>query len=194
MSLEVAPILVMGVGNPLMADEGVGPRIVEFLRAGYEFPPSVEVEDAGTMGYMIIDLLRERERVLILDAIKDTGFDPGVVLQLSPEEIAPNTVLHSMHDLRVIDVLQTADLMGVSPEVTCIGVQIDSIEQWVTELSEPVEAAIPMAAAVALEILKEWGVVPAPRTDTDVQAQVLRALRTYERIEAPDAASETPGV
>lgn len=190
MSIAVPPVLVMGVGNPLMADEGVGPRIVEFLREGYDFPESVEVEDAGTMGYMIIDLLRERQRVLILDAIKDTGFDPGVVLQLTPEEIAPNQVIHSMHDLRVIDVLQTAELMGVTPEVVCIGVQIESMEQWVTELSPRVEAAIPMAAAVAMQVLEEWGITLTPRTGTDAQAQVLRAMRTYERIEAPDSTED----
>lgn len=182
MSTIVPPILVLGVGNPLMADEGVGPRIVEFLREGYCFPESVEVDDAGTMGFMIIDLLREREHVLILDATQNTGLDPGTVLRLTPDEIAPNAVMHSMHDLRIIDVLQAAALLGAEPDVACVGVQIDNMAEWVTELTPAVEAAIPMAAAVALDILAEWGATPQVREHSDASAQVLRAIRTYERI------------
>lgn len=191
MSLAVPPILVLGVGNPLMADEGVGPRIVEFLRSGYAFPDTVEVEDAGTMGFMIIDLLREREHVLILDATQNTGLAAGSILRLTPEEIAPNAVPHSMHDMRIPDVLQAAALLGAEPDVICVGVQVGSMAEWVTELTPEVEAAIPMAAAVALDILAEWGVTPEPRDDSDAGAQVLRAIRTYERIPTPG--QETPG-
>lgn len=190
MPADTPPILVIGVGNPLMADEGVGPRLIEFLREGYEFPESVEVEDLGTMGYMIMDMFRDREHVLILDAIRDTGLKPGTILQLTPEEIAPNTVLHSLHDLRVIDVLGAVALTGTVPDTVCIGVQIVSIEQWVTELSGEVEAAIPMAAAVALEVLREWGVEPSVREGSDAQAQVIRAMRTYEPITMPGAPGE----
>jgi hydrogenase maturation protease len=187
---DIAPIIVLGVGNPLMRDEGVGPRTVELLLEGYEFPADVEVMDAGTMGYMMLDVLRGRDRVLIVDAIKDTGMAPGTVLLLSAEDIAPNTVLHSMHDLRVVDVLAAASLMGIEPETRCVGVQIESIEEWVTELSEPVEAAIPMAASVAMEVLREWGVEPTPREGSSAHARVIRAMRTYEPIQQPDGPTE----
>lgn len=184
---DVAPILVLGVGNPLMRDEGAGPRTVEFLLEGFEFPESVEIVDAGTMGYMILDVLRGRERLLIVDAIKDTGQEPGTVLLLSAEDIAPNTVLHSMHDLRVIDVLNAGELMGIHPETRCVGVQIEGIEEWVTDLSEPVEAAIPMAASVALEVLQEWGVEPTPRQGSSAEARVIRTMRTYEPVGEADS-------
>jgi hydrogenase maturation protease len=180
---DVPPVLVLGVGNPLMRDEGIGPRTVEFLLDGFDFPESVEIMDAGTMGYMMLDLLRGREHLLVIDAMKDTGHEPGTVLLLSAEDIAPNTVLHSMHDLRVIDVLQSAALMGIQLEAQCVGVQIESIEEWVTELSEKVEAAIPMAASVALDVLKAWGVETTAREGSSAPAQVIRAMRTYERID-----------
>ncbi len=188
--IPVAPILVLGVGNPLMRDEGVGPRTVEFLLDGFEFPENVEVMDAGTMGYMILDLLRGRERLLVLDAMKETGHAPGTVLLLSAEEIAPNTVLHSMHDLRVVDVLEAARLMDIELETQCVGVQIESIEEWVLELSEPVQAAIPMAASVALQVLREWGVEPPPRQGSSAEAQVIRAMRTYEPMESRPAGDD----
>ncbi len=189
---DVPPILVLGVGNPLMRDEGVGPRTVEFMLEGFEFPETVEIIDAGTMGYMILDLLRGRQRLLIIDAMKDTGHEPGTVLLLSAEDIAPNTVLHSMHDLRVVDVLQAGALMGIEVETLCVGVQIESIEEWVTELSDPVQAAIPMAASVAFEVLLEWGIEPTPREGDSADAQIIRAMRTYEPIGQPEEPADQP--
>jgi hydrogenase maturation protease len=189
---DVAPILVLGVGNPLMRDEGVGPRTVEFMLEGFELPESVEIIDAGTMGYMMLDLLRGRQRLLVIDAMKDTGHDPGTVLLLSAEDIAPNTVLHSMHDLRVVDVLQAGALMGIELETLCVGVQIESIEEWVTELSEPVQEAIPVATSVAFEVLREWGVEPTPREGTSVEARIIRAMRTYEPMGGQDDDAERP--
>jgi len=178
-------ILVMGVGNPLMQDEGVGVRVAELLMAGFEWPDHVEVVDAGTMGYTILDLFRGIDRLLVLDAIRDTGHPAGTVLRLSPDELAENTVLHSLHDLRLVDVLQAADLMDRAPTAVCIGVQIGSMDQWKLELTPSVEAALPVACAAALDILAEWDVRPSPRTDTDVHARIIEALRTYAPM--PDA-------
>jgi len=182
-------ILVMGVGNPLMQDEGVGVRIAELLMAGFEWPDRVEVVDAGTMGYTILDLFRGVDRLLVLDAIRDTGHPAGTVLRLSPEELADNTVLHSLHDLRLIDVLQAADLMDRAPAAVCIGVQIGSMDQWKLELTPPVEAALPIACAAALDVLAEWDVRPSPRDDTDVHARIIEALRTYAPMPEADESS-----
>ncbi|MEJ5172006.1 MAG: hydrogenase maturation protease, partial [Fimbriimonadales bacterium] len=66
-------ILVLGVGNVLMRDEGVGPRIVEALTAGYSLPDNVRVVDAGTLGFAIVHLLRDVDYVLVADAVDGTG-------------------------------------------------------------------------------------------------------------------------
>ena len=179
-----APTLVMGVGNLLMRDEGAGPATVALLAEGFDFSESVELADAGTMGYMILDLLRGRERLLVIDAIKDTGLDPGTVVLLTPEDIAPNAVLHSMHDLRLIDVLQSAALLGATPQTMCVGIQIDAIEEWVTELSEPVARAIPAAAGIALSVLTEWGITPEPIESSDVPARIAEAMDRLEPLGA----------
>ncbi len=179
----------MGVGNPLMRDDGIGPRVIELLRSGYSFPDNVEVVDAGTMSFMILDLLRGIDRLIVVDAVKDTGSPAGTVFRLTPEEIAPNQVAHSLHDVRLIDVLQAADLMGSTPETSAIGVQIDAIEEWVLELSEPVEAAVPIAAAAVLDELEGIGIVPEPCDDADVHARIIEALRTYAPM--PDTTPES---
>lgn len=180
--MEEAPprILVMGVGNPLMRDEGIGPRVAELLMAGWRFPENVEVVDAGTMGYTILDLFRGVDHAIIIDAARDTGHPAGTVLIMTPDEIAENQVMHSLHDVRIVDVLQAAALMDRAPDAICIAMQIEEIAEWVLELSEPCEAALPVAAAAALDQLRRLGVEPEPSEDADdVNARIIEALRTY---------------
>jgi hypothetical protein len=84
-----------------------------------------------------------------------------------------------MHDIALVDVLAAADLMGSAPEAVAIGVQIDTIEEWVLELSPDVEAAVPIAAAAVLDELKALGYPGVPDEDADVHARIIEALRSY---------------
>lgn len=177
-------ILVMGVGNPLMRDEGAGPRVAEILMDAYVFPDNVSVIDAGTMGLSILDLMIDIDRLIVVDAIKDTEHPAGTVLLLTPEDLADNQVMHSLHDMRLSDVLQHAALLDRMPKsAILIGIQIDAIEQWVLELSPEVEAALPIAASAVLDELDKLGIVPKPREGSDVHAGIIRALRTYEAMQ-----------
>ncbi len=183
-------ILVMGVGNPLMRDEGIGPRVAELLMAGYDFPEYVEVVDAGTMGYSILDLFRGVDHLIVVDALRDTGHPAGTVLLLTPDEVASNQVMHSLHDVRIVDVLQAAALVDCAPETVCVGMQIEEIAEWVLELSEPCEAALPVAAALVIDRLGALGVEPTPRPEgTHITATIIEALRTYAPM--PEAAFES---
>lgn len=184
-------ILVIGVGNPLMRDEGAGPRAVELLMSGYEFPDNVEVIDAGTMGLWILDLLIGVDRMIVVDALTETGHPAGTVLVLKPEDMAGNQVMHSLHDLRMSDVLENASLIGRAPETVIVGVQIESIDQWVLELSPPVEAALPVALAAVIDELKRIGIEPTPREGSNVNAQILEALRTFAPMPESDAHAHT---
>jgi hydrogenase maturation protease len=180
-------ILVMGIGNPLMRDEGTGPRVIELLRSGYAFPDNVDVVDAGTMGLMILDLLRGIDHLIVVDAVKDTGHPAGTVLLLSPEDIAGNQVMHSLHDMRLVDVLQNAALLDRAPQTIVVGVQIERIEEWVLELSAPVEEALPVAVLAVLDQLKELGIEPAPQEGSDVHADIIKAHRSFKPM--PEAAT-----
>jgi len=188
MSTNDDRILVLGVGNPLMRDDGVGPRVVELLLTGYRFPDNVEVIDAGTMSFMILDLFREVDHLIVVDAVQNTGHPAGTVTTMTPEEIAPNQVKHSLHDTRLIDVLGAAELMGKAPKTVAIGVQILAIEDWVLELSPPVEAAVPIAAAAVLDQLRALGIEAVPDEAADVHAQIIAALRSYSPM--PDETRE----
>lgn len=171
-------ITVMGIGNPLVKDEGVGVRVVEILMSDFEFPSNVTVMDAGTMGMGILNLFRDCDYLLVVDAIDGTGEPAGTVVRLSPEDLAPNQVLHSLHDMRLIDVLDAAALMGTRPEAECIGVQVLDMDGVAIGLTEPVEAALPDAVAAVLQVLGERGVTAVARAGASVDARVLEAIRT----------------
>jgi len=171
-------ILILGIGNPLMTDEGVGVRVAEALMSGFDFPEGVEVVDAGTMGLGILNMFRGIDLVIVVDAIDRTGRPPGTVVRLSPDDLAPNQIMHSLHDTRFVDVLQAAELTGIRPEAECIGVQVGSMEQWVTELTPEVEAALPLAVDAVLTVLGEHGVTAKPRDKGCDDAAIIEAIRT----------------
>jgi hydrogenase maturation protease len=101
-------IVVLGIGNPLKLDEGVGVRIVEEIMERYEFPSSVDVVDAGTMGMSMLPLFADHDVMIVADAVDGTELPPGTVVLMTPEELAPNQVMHSRHDMRFPDVLAAA--------------------------------------------------------------------------------------
>jgi hydrogenase maturation protease len=169
----------MGIGNPLMRDEGVGVRVIEEIMAGYSFPDNVTLIDTGTMGMSILGLFRECDFMLIVDAVNGTGHAPGTVVRIAAEDIAPNQVRHSLHDTRFIDVLEAAELMGARPRADCIGVQIEDMSELSIGLTPAVEAAVPAAIDAVLEVLAEHGVVAQPATEGGRDAHVLEAIRTF---------------
>jgi len=179
-------ITVMGIGNPLMRDEGIGVRVVEELMTAFEFPDNVTLVDAGTMGMTILNLFQDCDYMLVVDAIDGTGEEPGTVVRLSPEDLSPNQVMHSLHDVRLVDVMQTAMLMGLEPEVDCVGIQIEDMNELSIGLTPAVEAAVPDAIAAALTVLAERGITPRPRdgAEASADARVLSAIRKLPGNEA----------
>jgi hypothetical protein len=93
--------------------------------------------------------------------------------------------------MRLVDVLDAAALLDRAPHAVVVGVQIEGIDQWVLELSDPVEAALPVAVAAALDQLSDLGVTPTPRETSDVHARIIEAHRTFEAI--PEEAFRPPG-
>ncbi|MGB4441550.1 MAG: hydrogenase maturation protease [Coriobacteriia bacterium] len=187
--LEENPrVLVLGIGNILMMDEGIGNRIATDLQANYVFPDDMRVMDAGTMGLGMMHLFRGVEFLLVADAVDGTGHPAGTVVRVSPDDFAPNQVLHSLHDVRLVDVLNAARLIDIMPEADCIGVQVENMSprELTIGLTETVEAAVPRALAAVLYVLEEHGVVatPSPQADAVLVAAVAEAKADVARRQA----------
>ncbi|WP_298272924.1 HyaD/HybD family hydrogenase maturation endopeptidase [Geobacter sp.] len=155
-------ILVLGIGNLIMTDDGIGVRVVQRLAEGFRFPPGVELLDGGTLGLDLLPRLEGVERLLVVDAV-ETGGAPGTVMRLQGEEIpvAFRTKL-SPHQMGLQDLLAVAELQGNLPaEMVLWGVQPASVEPGV-ELSAAVAAREGVLREKVLAELAGWGVVPEP--------------------------------
>ena len=155
-------VLVLGIGNLVMSDDGVGVKVVQKLQREYRFAETVEIMDGGTLGLDLLPKLEGIERLIVVDAV-ETGEKPGTCVRLVGEElpIALETKV-SPHQMGLKDLLSVAELIGHSPrEMVLIGVQPGSIEMD-TELTPEVEAKVDELARMVLDELETWGVKPVP--------------------------------
>ncbi len=122
-------ILVIGMGNILMQDEGVGVRAVEELENKYVIPDNITVVDGGTTGMELFEPIRNCDQLIVADAI-NTGDPYGTIVRIANEEIPAffQTKL-SNHQLGLSDLLALLKLKGESPEhVAVIGMVPHSLE------------------------------------------------------------------
>jgi len=136
-------ILVLGLGNPLQGDDGVGCRVIEALE-DCELPPDVEVLDGGTPGIGLLHLLEGRRRAIIVDAA-EMGRPPGTIARFRSDEVTltGSAGRFSLHRTAVADALALAAALSIPlPEIVFYGVQPGRIG-WGEALSPEVAAALP---------------------------------------------------
>ena len=135
-------VLILGVGNLLMGDEGIGVHAVRELWKR-TLPAHVDVVDGSTAGLEILQLMEGYVRVVIIDAV-DAGLEPGTILRFRPKDVTPQDVdlPLSLHQEKVLRVLELADYLGrdLAP-VVIYGMQPEAMG-WSTELSPAVQARL----------------------------------------------------
>ena len=143
-------ILILGLGNILLGDEGVGVRVIEQLLS-HPLPDEIEVIDGGTAGYELINFFEGKEKVIIVDAVK-TDDTPGSVYKLDLSVVQEDeTVQLSLHQIGLKNVFKMASMMDLNPEVTLIGIVPKDYQDYNIGLSEEVEKAIPLAIETVLK-------------------------------------------
>ena len=147
---ETAPILVLAIGNPLMADDGAGQEILTQLESSAgEWGANVEFVDGGTQGLALLGQFEKRKAVVFLDAVR-LGFQPGSVHVLSGDELLRmGGRSTSAHEGSAPDILRALELLGETPSgVTLVGVEPERIETSIG-LSPAVRNSIGLAAELA---------------------------------------------
>lgn len=157
-------ILVLGVGNILLSDEGIGVRVIEALERRYVMPEGVDVMDGGTAGMELLEAMASRTHLIIVDAIVSRKSEPGKLLILRDEEVPVlfNNKI-SPHQLGLSDVLSALRFTGEFPDkITLVGVIPQSLEPNIG-LTPTVEASLEPALQAVLAALQESGITPALR-------------------------------
>ncbi len=140
-----APVLVLGVGNVLMGDEGVGVHAIRRLE-GEPGPAGVRLLDGGTGGVNLLADFDGVRAIVLIDATRD-GRAPGSLTYLRPERVADLPRGLGAHDFGLKDLFAACALLGRLPEIHLFTVSVDRIEPMTTTLSAPVAAALPSLEA-----------------------------------------------
>jgi hydrogenase maturation protease len=156
--------LLLGIGNILLKDEGVGVHVVNAMKEGCTFSPEVEIIDGGTLGLDLLPFIEGKEGLLIIDAV-NFGKAPGYIGILENEEI-PSTMFTrmSVHHIGLADVLFSAELLDIKPAHIClIGIQPQSLDVGL-DMTDCIAGKVEELITLAISKLKEWNITCASRS------------------------------
>jgi len=153
-------ILIAGIGNELMGDDGLGPAMVARLRALYEMPEEVELLDLGLAGFGLIDFLEGRDAVILIDSLDVEGRTPGDIVRYSKAELIGNASSFrlSPHEQSLGQTLRAAELLGQgAADIVLIGA-VGQVYEMGCGLSDAVVEALPRLEEMLAEELRRFGV------------------------------------
>ena len=155
--MEIFNTLILGIGNTLLSDEGVGIHAMRQLQSSYPDSPDIVYVDGGTLSFSLAAYLQDCSNIIVLDAAELNSL-PGTVRTMVGAEMDDflGAARRSPHEVGLLDLFDIARLTESLPvNRALIGIQPKSIE-WGTSPTPPVERALPVAVEQAINLLNEW--------------------------------------
>ena len=146
--------LVLGLGNVIMGDEGVGVHVIRALEK-HTLPANVECLDGGTGGFTLLEPLQGAARIILIDAAAD-GNPPGTVTRTTPKFSRDYPPTLTAHDIGVKDLLDVFYIQGGGPDVVLYAITIDPKQPISMELSPTIAKAADVAVTEILAGLKSY--------------------------------------
>jgi hydrogenase maturation protease len=150
------PVLVLGIGNILLRDEGIGVHVIKTMEnaSGGQLPDYVELLDGGTAGADLLEPISDRQKLIVIDAV-DAEVEPGNIMRLLPQDLDTNTEpCISMHEFGLVETLTMAKHLNCSPqEVVIIAVKPEDLNCGLG-LSEKLERMVPKIIECVLDEIK----------------------------------------
>ncbi len=167
MSEQKKRILVLGVGNILFTDEGIGVRVVEYLQQRYDFSDNVIVMDGGTLGTRLMDPIMNCDFLIVVDAVLG-GDEAGSIYRLTGDDLRKSLAFKdSMHQTDLVDTLIYCGLVGNRPDAVVIGIEPHDFKTMAVEVSEPIAKRMHLMADVVLKEIENAGGTYAPKASGD---------------------------
>ncbi len=161
-------LLVLGLGNVLCGDDGLGVAAVKEIHRRYEIPEGVQVLDGGTLGLSLLSYFEADQEVILVDAIS-TDHEAGAFVRLEGDDVAPavrNSL--SVHQIGVADLIDATRLIDVYPRrLILLGLVPETLDLGI-EMSPPVQAAMPLLLARIIEEARQLGYTFEPREDSSL--------------------------
>jgi len=146
--------VILGIGNVLLSDEGIGVHVANELMQR-ELPPEVSVVEGGTDGFRLLNVITEADRLIVVDAVRG-GDKPGTIYRFDIEDVrnSPAGFKTSVHQIGILEVIDLSGLIGKTPHTTVIGIEPKSLEMSL-ELTPEIMAKVPRVIELVLEELKK---------------------------------------
>ena len=146
--------VILGVGNLLLTDEGVGVHVAQNLLQA-ELPEGVAVVEGGTDGFRLLNIITEADRLIIIDAVKG-GSEPGTIYRFDINDIknVQSGFKTSVHQIGILEVIDLSGLIGKEPTTTVIGIEPKSLTMGIN-LSPEVQEKIPRIIELIFEELQQ---------------------------------------
>ena len=137
------------MGNILLSDEGIGVHVIEVMK-DRDLPPDVELLDGGTASLELLNIMADRDKVIVIDAVKGGG-EPGTIYRFTPDDIKYHSVTFtSLHQISLLETLTDAGYLGITPKtVIILGIEPKELD-WGLEITPDVAASIPMVVELVL--------------------------------------------
>jgi hydrogenase maturation protease len=165
---EAGSLLILGLGNVLCGDDGLGVAAVTEIRRRYSIPEGVQVLDGGTLGLSLLSYFDADQDVILVDAIT-TEQDAGSFVRLEGDDVAPavrNSL--SVHQIGVADLIDSLRLIDVYPRnLILLGLVPQTLELWL-QMSEPVETMMPFLLDKTIEEARHLGYELEPKKEIDL--------------------------
>ena len=142
--------LILGIGNYLMGDEGVGVQLIQEM-AKKDLPENIDILDGGTGGFLLLNCFEAYGRIIFVDATMD-GKEEGSISLIKPKFAADFPTALSVHDVGLKDMIESVYLMDSKPEMYLFTISIKEMKPMTLELSPRLKKAIPETIEQILEL------------------------------------------
>lgn len=175
MSAPSNRVHVVGMGNLLYRDEGIGVYAARYLEAAYRFSPEINLVDGATLGFGLMELFEPGAKIIVLDALM-TDAPPGTMYRLSRAQLLDlgPSMQPTAHEVEPLELLKLAEVLGEPPDMVLIGIVPADAQTMQLGLTPPLEAAFMTYVDAVVAELRASG----------VHAQLLRRLSLEDVVES----------
>lgn len=161
----MSSIAVVGIGNILFQDEGIGCYAGKYLEENFDFSEPVDIIDGGTLGFKLMTYYQAYDRVIILDTVSIEDA-PGSVYHLPADALMGlGSYRQTAHEVEVVEMLEICSLLDTMAEVSVIGMIPEDIQSVNIDLTDTVKAAFPALIAETRKALEAAGLTLTPKAD-----------------------------
>jgi hydrogenase maturation protease len=176
-------ILVLGIGNLLFGDEGIGVHFINYMGEKYRFESEHQLDfvDGGTLAQRLIPLIVEYDKLIIIDTINAPGVKAGEIYFFDFDAV-PDAVdwQGSAHEVEMLQTLNMMDLVGDRPQTMIMGVVPTVIEATEFSLSERVADAVPLMEKTLVDHLNTLGIDAVKKSEVDIQAILPNSFKAID--------------